>query len=237
MTRPPLAHTVLGLALAASAALAWALTPREPPAAANPGFVLEEMIPREFGDWSLEAADNVLVVNPQQEELIGRLYQQTLSRTYRLQGSEARVMLSIAYGGAQSDTLRVHRPERCYYAQGFAVGPARVGTLDTPWGALPVRRLEARAGWRHEPVTYWVTMGRRPVVAGSVEEKLTQVRYGLFGKVPDGILVRVSSLGADPDRAYALQEDFVNELLGTLGTEQRIRLTGDLSQPKPAEAG
>ena len=53
-----------------------------------------------------------------------------------------------------------------------------------------------------------------------------QIRLGLSGNVPDGLLFRVSSIDADPARAYAVHERFIADLLQSVVHDVRTRLGG-----------
>jgi EpsI family protein len=134
-------------------------------------------------------------------------------------------MLSIAYGGDQSKQLQLHLPEVCYVAQGFDMLKNRPDQLATGFGTVPVKRLVARQNTRNEPITYWVTIGDKAVMSG-IDQKLSRLMYGLSGRIPDGMLVRVSTIGTDEAGAYALQDRFVNEMLGALDRNGRARLIG-----------
>ncbi len=93
------------------------------------------------------------------------IYEQVLNRTYT-NSRRQRIMLTIAYGSNQRDTVRIHRPEACYAAQGFVVTPPVNDQLELGSGQghlLPVRRLVASAGPRYEPITYWTVIGRKAV--------------------------------------------------------------------------
>lgn len=70
-------------------------------------------------------------------------------------------------------------------------------------------------------------MGDKAVLPG-IEEKLQKLRYGLTGNVPDGMLVRVSSINHDNTKAYQLQAAFVRDLLGMIKDNERVRLIGSL---------
>jgi hypothetical protein len=50
--------------------------------------------------------------------------------------------------------------------------------------------------------------------------------YGLSGRIPDGMLVRVSTIGADEAGAYRVQDRFVKQMLGALKPGDRSRLLG-----------
>jgi EpsI family protein len=219
-----LRHLAIGLAMLAGAGMAFALTPREKLADTGPGIDLENMIPRQFGEWKIDETIVPLRADPAQTALLNRLYNQILARTY-VNGSGQRIMLSIAYGGDQSESMQVHKPEVCYPAQGFQVVKQFDSRLNTGFGAIPVRQLVAAQGQRIEPITYWITIGEQ--VAGSnFKWKLEQLRYGLTGKIPDGMIFRVSSIGADESAAYRVQQDFVRELLQFMPAASRTRFIG-----------
>jgi EpsI family protein len=78
---------------------------------------------------------------------------------------------------------------------------------------------------RSEPVTYWAIVGNQ-VVLNSVSRKLVEMRYGVQGKVADGLLFRVSSIGTDSNAAFDKQSMFVVSLLGALSAEDRLRISG-----------
>src|SRR5260370_41512085 len=110
-------------------------------------------------------------------------------------------MVTMGDGGDQSDALKAQRQEVCYAAQGFRIDAVGDGTLGAAGRTIPVTRMLAVRGERSEPVTYWFTMGDR-VVLGRFERLRVQLSSGLAGRIPDGMLVRISSLSADPARAY-----------------------------------
>jgi len=79
-----------------------------------------------------------------------------------------------------------------------------------------------------EPITYWITVGDTNASQGW-QRKLARLRYGLTGKVPDGILVRVSSISSDTSHAFAQQAAFIAGLLGSMNDASRKRLIGSLA--------
>jgi len=80
-------------------------------------------------------------------------------------------------------------------------------------------------GERVEPVTYWFTMGER-VVLGRFERLRVQVASGLAGRIPDGMLVRVSSISNDPGDAFAAQQDFATAIFAHVNPAQAPRFVG-----------
>jgi len=224
MNRAFLASAVLGVAMAATSALTGALTPTRKVADSRDRFSLEQLIPQRFGGWSVDRSVVPLTPDAGQQEMIAALYDQTLARTY-INDAGQRVMLSIAYGGDQSRQLQLHLPEVCYVAQGFQVVGEAPGALATRFGELPVKRLVARQNARNEPITYWITIGDKAVMSG-LGQKYQRFVYGLSGRIPDGMLVRVSTIGPDVAQAYRVQGRFVNQMLDALSPRDRTRLLG-----------
>ncbi len=191
---------------------------------ARPSVSLESMVPRQFGDWREVPQSHVQVVNPQTQELLDKLYSEILTRTY-VNGDGYRIMLSLAYGSDQRGSLQAHKPEVCYPAQGFVLVRNEAGTLATEFGEVPVRRLLTTLGQRHEPVTYWFTVGDKAVM-GKLQKRIVELSFGLTGRIPDGMLFRVSSIDSDQSRAYQMQEQFIGKLLQTVSPAGRKRLSG-----------
>lgn len=222
--RLPLTAIVMAAAMVATAALADLAKPDRFLADARANVKIDPLVPAQFGDWKMQPV-SAGIVNPQQRELLDTLYSEVISRTY-VRGDGSRILLSIAYGRNQNDSLQVHTPELCYPAQGFQLKSAVAGTLATPYGTIPVRRLETTLGkQRPEPVTYWTTIGDE-TVRGMTDKKMKEMRYALQGYVADGLLFRVSSIDADSGRAFAQQADFVKDLVEALGPAERRRLAG-----------
>lgn len=210
-----------GLAMAGTAAATPALKPR-PDAGPAPDF--EAIVPAAFGDWRIDPDVVQVAPAPDVQANLDRLYRQIVSRTY-VNGQGERMMLTIAHGGDQSDALKAHRQEACYAAQGFEIRSLGHGELSAAGRTIPVTRMHAVRGDRSEPVTYWFTMGDR-VVLGRAERLRVQVENGLAGRIPDGLLVRVSSLSNDAPRAYAAQRSFVAALMGATPPNQVARFLG-----------
>lgn len=188
---------------------------------------LESLFPKQFGRWRLDARMGVVLPAPDVQAQLDAIYNQVLSRTY-VNADGQRIMLSVAYGGDQSDGTSAHRPEVCYPAQGFEITANTKAVQSMAGGTLPVRRLMSRLGGRNEPITYWVVVGSEVATSG-IEQKLAQMRYGLRGVISDGMLVRVSSIDADMARGHALQSAFIAELAGAMPNPARSRVFGELA--------
>lgn len=187
-------------------------------------FTLAAAVPQAFRGWVLDPHVRGAIVNPQTEALLRRLYTETLERIYR-RGPGERIMLSIAYGADQSDvSMQMHYPEVCYPAQGFQVKKQWLDGLDLPMGRLPVRRLDTSFSTLfREPVTYWTVVGDELTV-DSWDKRLAEIRHGLEGEIVDGMLVRVSSISNDTAAAFALQDQFIRDLLLSLSPAYLRRL-------------
>lgn len=225
----PPRHLLAGLAMLLAAGLALAMTPARKIADNGPKLDLETLVPKQFGEWKLDGTLVPVLADPKQTALLDRLYSQILSRTY-INARGERIMLSIAYGGDQSDDMAVHKPEVCYPAQGFEILKSHSDAFSIGNSSIPVKRLVAMQGPRVEPITYWATVGDAVAING-ITWKLHQLKYGLTGKIPDGLLFRMSSIQADAPQAYKMQDEFARALLEALPPGGRKRLIG---QPIPA---
>jgi exosortase B len=208
------------LAIAVTAAAAPALKPVHVAQSAD----LERLIPAQFGDWRVDAGEAPVAPSPDVQANLDRLYGEVVARTY-VNSQGDRMMLTIAHGGDQSDALKAHRQEVCYRAQGFEIRGLQHGSFSTAGRTIPVTRMLAVRGDRSEPVTYWFTMGDR-VVLGRLERLRVQLAHGLAGRIPDGMLVRVSSLSTDPARAFAAQDAFMDAIVAAVPAAQASRLVG-----------
>lgn len=185
----------------------------------------EELIPRDFGTWSMLPTDITSVVNPQQQEVLDRIYSQIISRAYRDSLTGRVVMLAIAYGEEQSKQSQVHFPEVCYPAQGFQISSSSKDKLRIEENQIPVTRLVAILDTRYEPVTYWIRLGNR-VVQGNFEQKIVTVQEGLSGRISDGLLFRISSIESNTPQAYQLHNRFISDLLNTIPIDRKHLLIG-----------
>jgi EpsI family protein len=191
----------------------------------KPAIQLEQQIPEAFGEWRLDRSIRPVLPDPSLQAMLDSLYSQVLARTY-VNAQGQRIMLSIAYGSDQSnEATAVHRPEFCYSAQGFRVAVLRTERIEVGQTAVPVARVRASLGQRIEPITYWVTLDEAATLPG-LGRKLQQIRYGLQGQIPDGMLVRVSSISPQDEPAFALQQRFIDQMYQAVPAEVRSRYFG-----------
>ncbi len=214
----------VGMAMLAAAGLALALTPRLELAGQGPAINLEDMIPKRFGEWKLEETIASLIVSPDLQVRLDKVYDQTLTRNY-INSKGERIMLSIVYGSDQSKWRQVHLPEACYVSQGFQVEKMSKGFIDFSGGKLPVMKLVAAQGQRVEPITYWAMLGNL-ALRGKWEQDFARLKFGLTGKIPHGLLIRVSTISANEAQSYRIEEQFVLNMLDAVSTKNRKLLTG-----------
>ncbi|TRW17965.1 exosortase-associated protein EpsI, V-type [Glacieibacterium frigidum] len=211
-----------GLLVAAGAAAA--LTPRKNVVLLPAGRELESMIPKTIGSWQAVPSD--LFVLPKTEgSLADKLYNQTVTRLYE-SPTALPVMLVMAYGSIQNDALQLHRPETCYAAVGFQISSSRVDAIDVGGRAkVPVRELTATAERRIEPIIYWTRIGDSLPTSGR-EQRVSKLEQQFEGIIPDGILVRMSTV-AEPDEAtFAALRGFASAMLTAVAPADRAVLVG-----------
>lgn len=220
------------LALLASGAYAAdRLTPREELGRDTPS--LAALFPEQFGEWAAEAesvAPVLLVADVLADATAAQAasYDDVLMRTYR-RADGASVMVALAYGRRQTQEIKIHRPELCYSAQGFSVEPLgeRTVRLDAA-AAVESRALLTRNRDRTEIVTYWIRVGEH-VVNDAWSMRWTIFRDGFAGRVPDGVLVRASSLAPTPasaQRELELQQQFLADLYAAAPPRTRAFMAG-----------
>lgn len=214
------------LALIGSAAMAEALTPRTLMAQGVDSLDLDKLIPRSFGLW--RPVPDIRVVEPPGSDTLSReIYNQEVARGYA-DGEGHIVMLLVAYGMSQSDRLQLHRPEICYAAQGFRVSRPIGATIAYRQDRPPIKatRLIAQREERLEPVTYWMRIGN-DIANGVLQRQILKVTYGLRGLIPDGALIRISTVGIPKEAAFTLQQQFIQDFLTSLSEPAQKFFVGD----------
>jgi len=210
MTGHRIRALVVLVVLTSFALLGLCMLPTESLASQQEKIELEKVFPSKFGEWRIDVNQPASIVSPDVQAMLDELYNQVLTRTY-VDDQGNRIMLSVAYGGDQSDATRAHRPDICYPAQGFEILDSQDAQVDLFNRVLPVRHMTARLGPRVEPVTFWFVVGDRVALSGQ-DQKFAELRYSLRGVIADGMLVRVSSIDRDTDAAYAMQARFIKQM-------------------------
>jgi EpsI family protein len=205
-----------------AAALASGLLAPSPVRRLPRGLSLDALVPMKVGPWTGSRYSDVLI--PKGEDTENKTYDEVVTRYYRSDRAPA-VMLLIAYGSAQTGGTELHRPEVCYPSAGFRVRSWPVTSLQLPGVSLPARPITARAAGRIEQILYWTRVGR-DFPTSSLEQRLAVLRHSVRGSVPDGIIVRMSTMDVERERALRVLRFFAAALLTSGDAEMRRLLTG-----------
>jgi EpsI family protein len=184
---------------------------------------LEQAIPARLDAYrSVESFNAVL---PPQDELSRRIYDRYIARAYVAPGRSP-IVLVVAYGSTQDYGFQLHRPETCYPASGWDLGPSRQVALALPDGrGIRGKSMSADRPGRREQLVYWTRIGGSfPVDLW--EGRLEIMRRALQRRVPDGVLVRLSTDARSPAAAIDALVDFNTRLLAALSPEGRALLLG-----------
>ncbi|UAK24145.1 exosortase-associated protein EpsI, V-type [Sphingomonas nostoxanthinifaciens] len=213
---------LLGGLAAGTAALALAGMPRRRLMAIGPRQ-LDSIVPLQLGAWQFETSSGLVLPPP--DQLAQILYDQQVMRTYSA-ASLLPMMLLMAYGSSQGGMLQVHRPEICYPASGFRLSETRVITLDLGNGhSIPARTFTATGGARTEHVLYWTRIGNM-LPTSWTSQRVAVMRENLRGYVPDGLLVRISTVSENGAQAAEMLGGFARTMLDRIGPAGRRMLIG-----------
>lgn len=204
--------------------LGWLLQPTRMMSQERTRAPIAVALPDSIGAWQMDKSTPVVVLPPDVAAQVQSIYTEVADKVYVDQAGN-RMMVTLAYGRDQSDGFKVHRPEVCYAAQGFTVSSPKHTLLNLDGRAINVSRVDTSLGARTEPVTYWMVIGDK-VVDTPLAHKLEQIRYSFSGIVPDGLLVRVSSLSPNNDVSYQMHERFVREWIKSVPAAERERYFG-----------
>lgn len=217
---------VLGLAMAGTGALAVMAQPRplSPEQIVDPR--LDALFPGGFGPWRIDPLAQAFVrAVDQHGRVLGvydRLYEQTFidDRGYR-------IMVSAAYiaNAFEGSSLQLHRPEVCYRYGGYTVSDIEPHDLPIGERTIPTTRLLATLPGRIEPITYWIVVGNE-VMGTPAALRRRRVAAALQRRPVDSLLVRISSIDRERERANAAQDRFAAALAASLGEAAAPRVFG-----------
>ena len=201
--------------------------PRHPRRLANdaPLVKLESQVPAKFGPWSEDESEAVVLPAPDVQRRLDALYSQILARSY-IDSRAKRMMLLIAYGADQNDrTTLAHLPDACYPSQGFKVDARERKVIAVNGKPFGVVHLQTHNRRRVEPVTYWTVVGE-DAYNDELPRRIARARYALKNVIPDGMLVRVSSIDSNATEAFLSQAKFVDDLYNALAINIRTKIFG-----------
>lgn len=173
---------------------------------------LENIIPKSIGDWEFITSSGLVV--PPEDQLSRAIYSQLLTRAYS-DGTNPPIMLLVAQSSSQTGILQIHRPEVCYTAGGYQLSGIERHRIDLPTSPVEAVSLTATNGPRIEHIVYWTRIGDH-MPASWREQRLAVARDNLDGKIPDAVMVRVSTFGTNEAEAKAQLDGFVKALMQSL---------------------
>ena len=230
--KPTITAVSIFALMALTAVGAHQLTPTKSLAAEKHWNKLGASIPEQAGDWTKIVSAANMMVSPDLQQKLDEFYSDLYTETF-VDTRGYPIMVSVAYGETQSDQLRVHSPEVCYPAQGFTIVSRKNDTVALPDGrTLPVVRLVTKNQNRVEPVTYWITIGTEVANRG-LNRKFAQLRYGLEGFIPDGLLFRVSSVDRDIEASFKKQDEFIRTIASSVDASSKVRFFGATGGTNP----
>lgn len=201
-------QVVLGALCAGVTVASYSLLP-SPTMARLPRGTLDSWMPAQIGNYAFAKSSGVVL--PPADELADRLYDNIVTRIYASPEGSA-VMVMLAYSSVQDGMLQVHRPEFCYTANGFSLTPTSPSSIvDRTGRKLGADEFFGTAADHSEQVLYWTRIG--PWFPQTwVEQRVAVMRENLKGRVPDGLVARVSTLDENRSRAVATLQNFVLNL-------------------------
>lgn len=182
------------------------------PKAPAPRAALADMLPDEIDGWREIQLNNAVLPADWEpapgDDVAFRAYRDAYGRI---------VTLVVATGDGGSDSVRLHRPETCYTAQGFAIlGRDEFAAAEqTP----PIVFLRAQNAARTEAISYWLREGgayNRPV--SSIEK--------IFDVAGAAALFRVSSTALNAQDAD-LHRAFIDDFLAAADRDLRSLLLAE----------
>jgi EpsI family protein len=214
---------LIGSAALLGAGAAFGLQPRRTERALGK-LGLATLVPKAVGPWRFVSQAG-LVDTSEQAEGPEDGYDQVVGRVYQAAGAPS-IMLLVAYGNSLGGSLVLHRPDSCYPAQGFRLHDFHDTDLrfDTI-GPVHARGFSARRDDRVERVLYWTRVSRA-FPRNSFDEYLAILRSVAAGLVPDGVLVRFSTIGGDIPASDRAIGEFASALVTDLSPTGRQILLG-----------
>jgi EpsI family protein len=181
--------TIVAALMALTAMASAALKPRSAPSAAAPD--LQFMLPDDFGAWRRVAVSEAVLpaeaeLGPGEAVAYGA-YKDEFGRV---------VTLVAAYGPALGDSVRLHRPEKCYSSQGYEILERKESLLEIRGRMVPVIDLATKGPSREEAVSYWLREGRGFSLHSG--DNAWRRLKGAQGPT-DSALIRISSPGLLPE--------------------------------------
>jgi EpsI family protein len=206
----------LGIAFAGAAGIA---------AARQPGIrvdylgkeKLERVLPEKIGRWTYISSSGLVI--PPEDQLSRALYSQLLTRVYGAEDGSS-MMVLVAHSGSQTGILQIHRPEICYNAGGYALSEVEPHVVKLPSGAIPTMSMAATNGSRNEQLVYWTRIGNHMPTSWR-QQRMAVAIDNLKGRIPDAVMVRVSTISNNRNAALQSIDEFIGAMLASMKPDVR----------------
>lgn len=213
-------HYILFALMLLATFLGFALTPKLNYVEIEDAQKFINAIPKTFDDWKEVPSNQLqmdLVPKNGDERTTDNPYDDVLMRTY-VNSKGQQVQLALAYGKSMRQEVKIHRPELCYYAQGFEVKSLLsndFGIVSTNHQPIVGKNMLAVNQNYQEAVSYWIRIGEM-YSQSPWQTRFYIIKRGLVGDVVDGVLVRASVVltdGQTPEVSYKLNQQFLKALI------------------------
>lgn len=186
---------------------------------------LSGAIPKVVGPYRFSSTSGLIL--PPRDELSEKLYDQVLTRVYEAPDAIP-VLALFAYGSVQNLSLELHRPDECYPQQGFVITDPKtisvqLGRHDIPASFLTATRKDGYV----EQVLFWSRIGQT-FPADRVAQSLVVARENFSGRMPDGLLARISVPTRSPEHGLQIARSFLQQLVNALAPVGQRIVLGDI---------
>lgn len=178
---------------------------------------LDQVLPEEIGRWTFVSSSGLVV--PPEDQLSRALYSQLLTRVYSAEDGTS-IMLLVAQSAGQTGILQIHRPEICYNAGGYTLSPVTPHLVKLPGHTIPTMSMSATNDMRTEQLAYWTRVGDH-MPTNWRQQRLAVAMDNLDRRIPDAVMVRVSTISNDEASALALIDEFIRAMVGSVAPEFR----------------
>jgi EpsI family protein len=206
----------LGVAFAGAAGIAAARQPSVRVDYLGKGK-LEQVMPEKIGRWGYVSSSGLVV--PPEDQLSRALYSQLLTRVYADEDGHA-MMVLVAQSGSQTGILQIHRPEICYNAGGYALSDIEPHMVRLPGGPIPAMSMAATNGSRTEQIVYWTRVGEHMPMSWR-QQRMAVAIDNLKGRIPDAVMVRVSTISNNRSAALGSIDEFIGAMLASMKPDIR----------------
>lgn len=188
---------------------------------------LSGLIPKQVGAYRFATSSGLVL--PPRDELSEKLYDQVVTRVYVARG-KLPIMALFAYGSVQNLSLELHRPDECYPQQGFTITEPETVPLLFGGHHIAASILSAdRPDGYVEQVLFWSRIGNQ-FPRDRTAQSLLVARENFAGRMPDGLLVRLSVPTASRAMAMAAIDEFLAEMSRSLTPPGRRIVFGETAK-------